>query len=92
MRIRWTTPAAEDLEGIKGYLDAQYPSFSRPTIRKLYRAVRSLKTMPERGRIGLRAGTRELVVHPLPYIIVYWIKQEAIEILRIHHGAQDRTR
>ncbi|HEY9127724.1 MAG TPA: type II toxin-antitoxin system RelE/ParE family toxin [Acidobacteriaceae bacterium] len=70
MRIRWTTPAADDLEAIKAYLDIHYPSFSKQTIRKLYDSVRSLKTMPERGRPGMRAGTRELVVHPLPYIVV----------------------
>jgi len=90
MRIRWTTPAAEDLEGIKAYLDVHLPALSRQTVQRLYEAVRSLKALPERGRPGLRTGTRELVVYPMPYIIVYWIKQDAVEILHIFHGAQSR--
>ena len=45
--------------------------------------------MPERGRIGLRPGTRELT-SAWPYIIVYRITGEAVQVLRIWHGAQDR--
>jgi len=70
MRIRWTSPAADDLEAIKAYLDVHYPSFSRQTISKLYRALHSLKMMPERGRPGFREGTRELILHPLPYVVL----------------------
>jgi toxin ParE1/3/4 len=48
-----------------------------------------LDLMPERGRPGLVSGTRELT-GAWPYVIVYQIKPEAIEIIRIWHGAQDR--
>jgi plasmid stabilization system protein ParE len=34
-------------------------------------------------------GWRELVFSPLPYIVVYLVTEEAIEITRIFHGAQD---
>ena len=27
---------------------------------------------------------------PLPYIAVYRLKEQSIEVLRIYHGAQDR--
>jgi plasmid stabilization system protein ParE len=27
---------------------------------------------------------------PLPYVAVYRVKEQTIEVLRIHHGAQDR--
>jgi toxin ParE1/3/4 len=50
-----------------------------------------LTLFPYRGRIGLAAGTRELVAIR-PYIIVYEIDPaaELARILRIWHGAQDR--
>ena len=38
--------------------------------------------------VGRIAGTLELVSFP-PFIIVYRIKSETVEILRIYHGAQD---
>jgi len=89
MRIRWTVPAAEDLESIKNYLQRHYAHFAEPTTRTIYQRIRSLKTLPNRGRPGHRAGTRELALTPLPYVVVYMVKAEAVEILHIHHGAQD---
>jgi plasmid stabilization system protein ParE len=53
----------------------------------LYDGAMSLEAMPNRGRSGRIAGTRELVF--APYIIVYRVVPEAVEILRIYHGAQD---
>ena len=42
------------------------------------------------GRPSRRiSGWRELVFSPLPYIVVYLVTEEAIEITRIFHGAQD---
>jgi addiction module RelE/StbE family toxin len=89
MRIRWTVPAAQDLENIKSYLIRQYPQFAEPTVRTIYQRIRSLKTTPHKGRPGQRSGTRELVLTPLPYLVVYAVKPEFIEILHINHGAQD---
>jgi plasmid stabilization system protein ParE len=61
---------------------------SRP--RKVYAAIQSLKEWPHRGLIGREKGTRELLFPPLPYIVVYRVKEQSIEVLRIYHGAQDR--
>ena len=90
MRIRWTAPAAADLEQIKNYLEEQHPQFAQPTVRRIYESIRSLKFSPYRGRVGRRSGTRELLLPSLPYIVVYWIKGETVEVLHIYHGAQDR--
>jgi plasmid stabilization system protein ParE len=89
MRIRWTVPAADDLESIKNYLSLHYPHFAGASVKAIYQHIRSLKGSPNRGRPGHRTGTRELVLFPLPYIVVYQVKAEAIEILHIYHGAQD---
>jgi toxin ParE1/3/4 len=59
-------------------------------MRKLYEAIRSLKDFPHRGRIGREEGTRELLFPPLPYVTVYRVKEQSIEVLRIYHSAQDR--
>jgi plasmid stabilization system protein ParE len=89
MRIRWTVPAAEDLDGIWNFLQLQYPRFAEATVRTIYLRIQSLKTSPYLGRQGHRSGTRELVLTPLPYIVVYAVRADAVEILHIHHGAQD---
>jgi plasmid stabilization system protein ParE len=46
MRIRWTVPAAEDLEAIKNYLEKHYPHFAEPTVRTIYARIRSLRPHP----------------------------------------------
>jgi toxin ParE1/3/4 len=89
MRIRWTLPAVDDLESIKNYLQRHYPHFAEPTVRMIYQRIQSLKAMPNRGRPGHRTGTRELVLTPLPYVVVYSVKDDAVEVLHIYHGAQD---
>jgi plasmid stabilization system protein ParE len=49
-----------------------------------------LKHFPYLGRTSSRlAGRRELVFSPLPYIAVYQVTEQAVEISRIFQGAQD---
>jgi toxin ParE1/3/4 len=89
MRLRWTPPAADDLEGIRNYLHEHHPRLAEPTVRTIYQRIRSLKTTPNRGRPGYRSGTRELTLTPLPYVVVYSVRPDAVEILHIYHGAQN---
>jgi addiction module RelE/StbE family toxin len=90
MRIRWTPAAAADLQHINNYLKDHHPHYRQPTIRRLYEAIRSLKESPHRGRPGREDGTRELLFPPLPYVAVYRLMDQSIEVLRIYHAAQDR--
>ncbi len=89
MRVRWTVPAADDLENIKIFLLQHYPQFAEHTVRTIYQRIRGLKSSPYRGRPGHRGGTRELPLSPLPYVVVYSVQPEAVEVLHIYHGAQD---
>ena len=49
----------------------------------------ALRTFPQRGRIGLAKDTRELVFAPWPYIAVYEIIEDQVQVLRIRHASQD---
>ena len=90
MRIRWTPAAAADLQHLSDYLKDHHPHYRQPTMRKVYAAIQSLREWPHRGRVGREEGTRELLFPPLPYIAVYRVREQSIEVLRIYHGAQDR--
>ena len=57
-------------------------------MRALYEAPATLLMFPNRGRLGKKEGTRELVMSPLPYIVVYTVREDAIYVVRILHGAQ----
>jgi toxin ParE1/3/4 len=90
MRIQWSNPARTDLQNIARYLEENSPSLLSSTIRDLYGTVRELKQFPYRGREGRKKGTRELVFTRLPFVAVYRVKNETIDVLRIWHGAQNR--
>jgi len=83
VHIRWTPAAAADLQQISDYLKRHYPRYRQPTMRKLYSAIESLKEWAYRGRVGREEGTRELLLHPLPYIALYRVNELTIEVLWI---------
>ena len=89
MRIRWAEPASRDLTQICDYLSKED---SQATARRIailiHERIQILAEFPELGRHGRKAGTRELIVTGLPYLAIYRLQGEAIEILRILHGAQ----
>lgn len=88
MMVRWTPEAAADLETIGDHLFDDRPERATALLRRIYEETGNLTTFPYRGRPGKKAGTRELVVSGLPWIIVYQVLEEAVEIVRILHGAQ----
>ena len=88
MQLRWTEGAANDLEQITEYLVRETPLHAARLIRSLYDAVFALRTFPQRGRSGKKAGTRELVVQSSPYIVIYQVSSDVVYVARILHGAQ----
>jgi toxin ParE1/3/4 len=90
MQVLWSIPAAEDLEHICERIERDNPDAARRVARTIYDECSRLKDFPNLGRASRRmAGRRELILAPLPYIVVYQVKQDAVEISRIFHGAQD---
>ena len=87
MRIEWTRPALSDLQQISDHIeqDKNLETANRVGSR-IVEAVESLTTMPHRGRIGRRDGTRELIVPP--YIAVYRVELERVAVIRVLHGKQ----
>lgn len=92
MQVRWTEPAARDLEEITEFIRNDQPSAAENIARTLFDAASSLNLFPARGRRGRIPGTHELVISGLPYIVVYRITDAAVHILRIYHGARDWPR
>ena len=88
MQLRWTEEAAADLERITDYLFAHAPERAQELVRTIYEAPAGLLKFPHRGRPGKKEGTRELVLSPLPYIVIYAVREDVIYVARILHGAQ----
>lgn len=89
LRVEWQPTALADLEAIFAYLLPLNPFAAERVVQGLTIAADSLNTFPQRGRPGRVKGTRELVA-VWPYVMVYEVRDEAVVILRLWHGAQDR--
>ncbi len=92
MEIRWTAEASSNLEQISLHIAEDNPEAALRVVNDIFRRIEQLAAFPNSGRIGCEKGTRELVFSPLPYIAVYRVKESAVEILHIWHGAQNRNR
>ena len=89
MDVRWSPEAADDLERICDRIERENPAAAQRVAEIIYERCGTLAEFSNRGRAGRIAGTRELVFAPLPYIAVYRVRQDVVEIARIYHSAQD---
>lgn len=79
MQVRWTRPAAQDLERIALHIRQNNPAVALRVARTIYDRCMGLQMFPNRGRNCRIAGTRELIFAPLPYIAVYRVKDDRVE-------------
>jgi toxin ParE1/3/4 len=90
MEVRWSLLAAKDLERICERIERDNPEAARKIAKTIYHGCGKLGDFPSMGRASRRmSGRRELPFAPLPYLVVYQVKRDAVEISRIFHGAQD---
>jgi toxin ParE1/3/4 len=93
MKLRYTRRARRHLDGIAQYIAEQNPDAARRVGARIRETIELLGVYPNIGREGALAGTRELVVPSLPYIVVHRIEtgaDPAVTILGVYHGAQMR--
>ncbi|MFZ0592364.1 MAG: type II toxin-antitoxin system RelE/ParE family toxin [Bryobacteraceae bacterium] len=87
MTVRFLDSAWDDVLQIYNYIALDKPDAAARTIEGILEAADRLALHPHLGREGQRQpGTRELI-HP-PYLIVYRIRSETVEILSVIHGSR----
>ena len=88
MEIRWLEDALADVHEIHRHVAADNPRAAARVVRRIRRAADDLVALGDRGRPGRWPGTRELVVAGTACIVPYRVRDDAIEILRVFHGAR----
>ena len=88
MRVIWTERAASGLRAARAYLARESPRAAAEQASRIVEAGNSLHQFAERGRLGRVATTRELVVGATPYIVVYRVEPDAVQILAVLHAAR----
>ena len=90
VRVLWTRPALRQLAEAREYISIDNPPAAERQIQRVEYCVNRIRAFPMMGRKGIRAGTREFAVPGTPYLLVYRIREEDLQILAVLHGARDR--
>lgn len=92
LNLRFSARARAHLIAIQEYVRDRRPAADVRIGAAIQEASELLRFFPHAGRPGRSTGTREWVVHGLPYVIVYEVdpKNEEIVVLGVFHGAQRR--
>ena len=91
MKVVWLREASQALDlGHIDYHRGQEPQSRALVFRRIVATTKRLcGHFPTSGRPGQIDGTRELVVPGFPYVIVYRVSANAVEILRVFHTSRD---
>ncbi len=82
----WIQTAIRDLTNVKDDIGRDSPRAAREIALKIVDATERIIQFPEVGRSGKVSGTRELIVPGTQYLVVYRMKKNAIQFLRVLHG------
>ena len=88
MQVQWTVSADNDRKAAIDYVAKDSLTAALSQLDEIEGQTDRLADYPKLGRPGRVKGTRELVVNRTPFIVVYRIKGEIVQILRVLHGAQ----
>ena len=88
MSIIWSPRAIEHLAHLREYIARDNPKAANRTATALLEAVERLAELPNLGRPGRVAGTRELVVPGTAYVIPYRMRGDRLEIVAVFHARQ----
>jgi toxin ParE1/3/4 len=87
--VRWLVGGTAAVRAIYAHISVENPDAARRVVRAIRDATIRLGEFPDSGRSGTVAGTRELVVPNLPYLIIYRVTGTDVEIIRVFHTATD---
>ncbi len=76
-----------DMEAIVEYIAHDNARAAIELCNTIVRRVAELAKQPRLYRAGRVRGTREMVVHP-HYVVIYRLRRDAIEIIRVLHTAR----
>jgi toxin ParE1/3/4 len=88
MQVKWLRRVLRNLEQARNYVFQDNPTAAQELILKIQNAANQLQNYPFMGKNGRVEGTRELIISNSPYILIYRVKEESVEVLRILHTSK----
>jgi toxin ParE1/3/4 len=90
MRVIIREAAYDDLDRIYAWIAKDRPRSADSTIDRILESAERLGRFPHMGHVGKAPGTYEWVVPASPYIVVYKINADEVDVVAVFHGAQFR--
>ncbi|HET7922068.1 MAG TPA: type II toxin-antitoxin system RelE/ParE family toxin [Gammaproteobacteria bacterium] len=88
MKLEWTPGAIRDLDAAGEYVAQENPASAAAMAERVQNAVEYLELHPALGRPGRLHGSRELVVSGTPFIVIYRVRLDSVQVLRVLHHAR----
>ena len=79
-RIAFDAAAVGDISAIREFISRDSKQAANHVVKGIMSAIATLGVFPRSGRRGRVNGTHELVIKGLPYIVVYVIAPDIVEI------------
>ena len=86
--VDYSIRAENNLKKIKAYIEQDNPVAAEKVIAFIFKSADELAQFPELGKIGERAGTRELVITKYPYTIIYKLTSARVIVIAVLHQSQ----
>ena len=93
MKLEWTEPSVETLQGIKDYIAKDNEFYAVRFVERIVAAAEKLQNFPSLGRKvpeADREDIREIIFQA--YRIIYRSRADRVEILAVVHGGRDLDR
>ena len=91
MRILYLACARDDLSWLRQYYREVFPDGATRALKHLLAAEGLLRTNPLIGRRTGIGDSRELHIARTPFSLIYRVREDRIEILRVWDGRRDRA-
>jgi addiction module RelE/StbE family toxin len=87
--INWSQSSRQDILEVLAYFTSiEEDATGKNIVSTIIGSTDRLLSYPLSGKPGRSAETREIVVKKIPYVIIYKINADRIEILRVLHTSR----
>ena len=90
MKVRFTRPARDDLDGIFKYIAKDNPAAASRVVTHLIDRALALDQSPYQGREVDEPNARVIIVPRFRYFIFYTVEGDEIHITHIRHTSRQR--
>ncbi|GAC1676998.1 MAG: hypothetical protein NVS9B2_27800 [Steroidobacteraceae bacterium] len=89
LRLKWSIKALIDFDEAQTYIAHENPAAAVTVAKRIKEAEHLLQNNPSMGTPAHVPNARTWTVRRTPYVIVYRVRGDVLEIVRCWHGRRD---